>query len=201
MFKENDVVICHQPKSHDEQFDVEPNKPFTVIRADENGIDINDGRCDVGKDLVRYSDRRFTLVHRPEPVSKLSDNSLRKFEEDVKAAYLNESYRQSKFRQLDNNDDMKFDGGKPKAATLYEYFPNALTEIAKVSTFGCDKYERGSFIDVPNGLERYTDAMHRHFLQEAQGIELDDESGLRHAAHAAWGALCRLEFIMRKEND
>ncbi len=97
----------------------------------------------------------------------------------------------------ETSDDMKYDGGKPKAGTLYEYFPNALISVAEVSTFGIKKYERGSFHDVPNGLERYTDAMHRHLLLEQAGEEFDDESELRHAAHAAWGALCRLEFILR----
>jgi len=96
-------------------------------------------------------------------------------------------------------DGNKYDGGKPKAGTLYEFFPNALMEVAKVSTFGCEKYERGGFHAVPNGEERYTDAMHRHLLQEMQGELKDEESGYLHAAHAAWGALCRLEFILRKK--
>lgn len=98
-----------------------------------------------------------------------------------------------------NHKDMKYDGGKPKVGTLYEYFPNALMKVAEVSTFGCDKYKRGSFIDVPNAHERYTDAMHRHFLSEMLGEKLDPESGLLHAAHAAWGALCRLELELREK--
>ena len=100
-----------------------------------------------------------------------------------------------------NGDAMKFDGGKPKAGTLYEYFPNAINEINKVSTFGCNKYERGSFIDVPNGYERYNDAFHRHLIQEQSGEVYDEESNLLHAAHAAWGALCRLEFILRDKQN
>lgn len=97
----------------------------------------------------------------------------------------------------DSGDDMKFDGGKSKAGTLYEYFPNAIEEVNKVSTFGCEKYERGSFIHVPNGYERYNDAFHRHLIAESKGETHDPESELLHAAHAAWGALCRLEFILR----
>ena len=100
-----------------------------------------------------------------------------------------------------STDDMKYDGGKPKAGTLYEYFPNAINAVNEVSTFGAKKYERGSFVDVPNGEERYNDAMHRHLISEQQGEVLDSESGLRHAAHAAWGALCRLEFQLRELKD
>lgn len=94
------------------------------------------------------------------------------------------------------SEDMKYDGGKPKAGTLYEYFPKALNAVSEVSTFGCEKYQRGSFKGVENGLERYNDAMHRHLLSEAAGESHDEESGLMHAAHAAWGALCRLEFLI-----
>lgn len=95
----------------------------------------------------------------------------------------------------------KYDQGKPMAGTLYEYFPNAMVAIAEVSTFGANKYERGGWKTVPNAHERYTDAMHRHFLSEMLGEKTDPESGLLHAAHAAWGALCRLELELREEND
>lgn len=94
--------------------------------------------------------------------------------------------------------DMKYDGGKVMAGTLYEYFPNALRAVAQASTFGAEKYARGSFSSVSNGKSRYTDAMHRHLLDEAGGEFFDPESTLPHAAHAAWGALCRLEFILKE---
>ena len=54
-------------------------------------------------------------------------------------------------------------------------------------------------VSVPNGCERYTDAMYRHLLAEAAGQKCDAESGLAHAAHAAWCALARLELMLRDE--
>jgi len=97
----------------------------------------------------------------------------------------------------------KYDNNKPMGSIVYEYFPHAVLAIAEVSTFGATKYARGGWQHVPNGIERYTDAMHRHQLQEACGEEFDQDSGLTHAAHAAWGALCRLELMIReaKKNE
>lgn len=96
---------------------------------------------------------------------------------------------------------MKYDSGKPIAGVLYEDFPRALLEVAKVGTFGANKYKRSSWSTVPNASERYTDAMHRHLLQEQTGEDIDPESDLLHAAHAAWGALCRLELIIRNKDN
>ena len=55
------------------------------------------------------------------------------------------------------------------------------------------------WLAVPNGCERYTDAMYRHLLAEATGQQCDAESGLAHAAHAAWCAMARLELMLRDE--
>ena len=52
---------------------------------------------------------------------------------------------------------------------------------------------------MPNGLARYTDAMLRHHFAEAGGEELDEDSGLRHAAHRAWNALAVLELELREK--
>ena len=94
---------------------------------------------------------------------------------------------------------IKYDGDKHYGGILYEYFPRALTQVSEVSSFGARKYSRGGWANVPNGIERYKDAMHRHLLQEAAGEVFDQDSKLRHAAHAAWGALCILELTLREE--
>lgn len=39
--------------------------------------------------------------------------------------------------------------------------------------------------------------MYRHLLAEAQGEAMDSDTGLRHAAHAAWNALARLDLMLR----
>lgn len=92
----------------------------------------------------------------------------------------------------------KLDQGKIQAGILLQ-FGRALEAIAEVCTYGAGKYSRGGWQHVENGAERYTDAMMRHLLAEERSAE-DEESGLAHAAHAAWNALARLEF-MRKEGE
>jgi len=92
----------------------------------------------------------------------------------------------------------KLDQGKILAAVLGD-FSRALTAVAEVGTMGAKKYTRGGWQSVDNGIERYTDALWRHLLKERQ-TPLDDESGLKHAAHMAWNALARLELEIRKED-
>jgi hypothetical protein len=96
---------------------------------------------------------------------------------------------------------VKYDGGKPCVwRGVVSYFPRALKAVAEISTFGAKKYAWNGWEDVDEGIERYSDAMARHFLYEAMGEEKDPDSGLSHAAHAAWGALARLELILREQS-
>lgn len=98
---------------------------------------------------------------------------------------------------------IKYDGGKPCLYRgLIDYFPRAITAVAEISTFGASKYAWKGWEGVPEGIARYSDAMVRHLAKEAQGEILDSDSGLLHSAHAAWGALARLELQLREmEND
>ena len=92
----------------------------------------------------------------------------------------------------------KADQGKTDMSLL-EYFPLALEALCKVSEFGCKKYERGSFKDVPNARSRYTSAMLRHHFQEGTGDtpELDAEMELPHDLMTMWNAICRVELRLR----
>lgn len=93
---------------------------------------------------------------------------------------------------------VKYDANKPCVYRgLVSYFPRAGMAVAEISTFGANKYAWNGWEKVDDGINRYSDAMMRHLLQEAQGEEFDQDSDLRHAAHAAWGALARLELILR----
>jgi len=94
----------------------------------------------------------------------------------------------------------KLDAGKPRIGLVLGGFALALTEVSKVGTFGANKYTDNGWMSVPKGIERYTDALHRHILAEATGEANDPESELLHAAHTAWNALSRLELILRKRN-
>ena len=91
----------------------------------------------------------------------------------------------------------KYDGGKIRAGLVLGDFSRALIEVCRVGSFGADKYSPGDWVHVKNGIDRYTDAMLRHYLAE-QVEDLDSESELLHAAHLAWNALARLDLILRQ---
>lgn len=92
----------------------------------------------------------------------------------------------------------KLDSGKVQLFThLFAYFPRALEEVCRVSEFGARKYTRMGWATVPDGVERYTDALCRHLLAEATGESHDKDSEMLHAAQAAWNALARLELMIK----
>ena len=93
----------------------------------------------------------------------------------------------------------KLDANKTRAGLVIGGFARALLAVSEVGTFGARKYTPHGWVEVPDGAERYTDAMYRHLLAEAAGYTLDDDSGLSHAAHAAWCALARLDLLLRQE--
>ena len=90
----------------------------------------------------------------------------------------------------------KLDAGKTRLWLVFSGFANALEEVGKVVTFGAKKYSDDGWRSVPDGVPRYSDALLRHLLAEAAGEALDADSGLTHAAHAAWNALARLELLL-----
>ncbi|MCK5612759.1 hypothetical protein KAR91_63385 [Candidatus Pacearchaeota archaeon] len=93
----------------------------------------------------------------------------------------------------------KLDDGKIQAGVLKD-FSLALTAIAEVGSFGANKYTRGGWQSVPNGIERYEDAFWRHLLKERHE-PVDEDSGLLHQAHLAWNILARLEMTLRKNHE
>lgn len=95
----------------------------------------------------------------------------------------------------------KLDAGKLRAGLVLGGFARALREVSAVGTYGANKYTPNGWMHVPNGVERYTDAMHRHLLSEASGEARDPDTEILHAAHAAWNALARLDLIVRKSEE
>lgn len=81
------------------------------------------------------------------------------------------------------------------------YFPKALEQVAAVSTFGAKKYAWKGWETVPDGINRYSDAMGRHLLEEGSGHVYDRDSGLLVAAHTAWNALARLELMLKEKSE
>lgn len=92
----------------------------------------------------------------------------------------------------------KLDAGKRRDGLVLLGFSRALAAVSAVGTYGANKYTDNGWMSVPNGVNRYTDAMLRHILSEASGELTDKDTGLLHAAHAAWNALARLDLMIRE---
>ena len=86
---------------------------------------------------------------------------------------------------------MKYDGGKPRWSLLMQGMSKALEGVAEVLTFGARKYAAHSWRTVPEGADRYRDALYRHLAAFERGELTDPESGLPHLDHA----LCNLLFV------
>lgn len=97
-----------------------------------------------------------------------------------------------------NAPGAKLDAGKNRMGLVMRGFARALYEVGSVATIGAEKYTVDGWMQVPNGIERYTDAMYRHLLAESMGDSQDADTDLLHAAHAAWNALARLELMLRE---
>lgn len=100
----------------------------------------------------------------------------------------------------------KLDAGKPEVLTLcLDYFPDALAAVAGVSAAGIRKgYAAGSWHTVNGGIARYGDALVRHLLAEGRAgtfTAVDPQTGVLHAAAAAWNALARLQLIIEAMRD
>jgi len=92
---------------------------------------------------------------------------------------------------------MKYDGGKPRWSLMMRGLPNFLEGIAKVLTFGANKYAADSWKGVPEGYERYRDALYRHLNAIERGEKIDPESGLPHWHHVG----CNAGFCSEFDND
>ena len=92
----------------------------------------------------------------------------------------------------------KFDGEKPR---MYLLPPKALTEVAKVLTFGATKYDENNWKKLDNLQNRYSGAALRHIFSHMDGEEFDDETGLDHLAHAICCLLFKLEAKLEKSKE
>ena len=95
----------------------------------------------------------------------------------------------------------KLDALKPRPALVLGGFSRALLAVTHVGTYGAIKYTPDGWRTVPDGVERYSEAMMRHWLDESQGIKCDAESNMLHAAHLAWNALARLELMLKEMEE
>ena len=85
---------------------------------------------------------------------------------------------------------VKHDGGKER----FDLIPaRPLFDLAQVYSYGAEKYTDRNW---QKGLAwgRVFAAIMRHLWRWWLGASLDEESGLPHLAHAAWGCLALLEY-------
>jgi len=93
----------------------------------------------------------------------------------------------------------KLDQGKNRLGLVLFGFARAMQAVGGVGTYGASKYSDNGWKDVPDGTARYTDAMLRHLMKEAEGETIDPSTGLMHAAQTAWNSLARLELMLRAQ--
>ena len=72
--------------------------------------------------------------------------------------------------------------------------PKAIVEIAKVLTFGAEKYDAENWRKLDDLQNRYTAGALRHIFAHMDGEKLDPETGLSHMAHALCCLLFKLEI-------
>lgn len=86
----------------------------------------------------------------------------------------------------------KHDSGKPLMGAVP---PNAQLAVARVLTFGAEKYGRDNWRQVEDAETRYLDAALRHINACQRGEAVDPESGESHLAHA----VCSLMFMLEMQ--
>lgn len=95
----------------------------------------------------------------------------------------------------------KLDAGKsPVYQGLLDYFPRAVRAVADVSAAGAAKYAWKGWETVPDGINRYRNALGRHIVDESIQGKYDPD-GFRHLAQQAWNALAALELTLREEEN
>lgn len=83
---------------------------------------------------------------------------------------------------------IRYNKGKPRIGLVP---PELMVEVAKVLTFGAEKYEENNW---KKGLsdENCLSSCLRHICKYMAGEEFDNESGISHLSHAA----CNLAFLI-----
>lgn len=92
---------------------------------------------------------------------------------------------------------MKFDGEKVRMDLLP---PEAIRTVAKIFTFGANKYGDHNWREGINHSRLYA-AVQRHLNSYWSGEDLDPESGETHLAHAVCGLLMMMSLDPEKYDD
>lgn len=95
-------------------------------------------------------------------------------------------------------EGVKYDSEKPRMHLLP---PKATLEVAKVLTFGAQKYDEENWRKLDRLQERYTSGALRHIFAHMDGEQLDPESGISHLAHALCCLLFKLEIELEEDQE
>ena len=87
----------------------------------------------------------------------------------------------------------KHDQDKPKFSLIPQ---RALEFVARVLTFGANKYGTRNWVNTEDLSARYTDAALRHINAYLRGQKNDQETGLPHLSHA----VASLMFVIEHEH-
>jgi hypothetical protein len=83
----------------------------------------------------------------------------------------------------------KDDSKKPDLSLLFRAFGPVLDDLARLTSFGEQKYSPLGWREQENGESRYLSAGLRHVSAHMSGTEIDHESGLPHLVHAIWSLM------------
>ncbi len=89
----------------------------------------------------------------------------------------------------------------PIYSGVLAYFPDALAEVCKASMAGNKQHLDGQPLHWDRSKSKdQLDALTRHLIDCAKGIEFDDD-GVRHLAKVCWRGLAQLQLLIEKKND
>ncbi|MGL5729316.1 MAG: dATP/dGTP diphosphohydrolase domain-containing protein [Plesiomonas sp.] len=110
-------------------------------------------------------------------------------ESDYGEIITSDVWAMTRVKDTPHGSSVKHDTGKPLMGALP---PNAELAVARVLTFGAEKYGRDNWRGLDDSDTRYMDAALRHINAVRRGETHDDESGEHHLAHA----VCCLMFML-----
>lgn len=88
----------------------------------------------------------------------------------------------------------------PVVRGALHYFPRAIAAVAELSAIGAKKYSWKGWEKVPDGINRYGDALGRHELRiEDNFSKRDPDTSVLEVVAVAWNALARAELVLREE--
>jgi hypothetical protein len=83
----------------------------------------------------------------------------------------------------------KDDSRKPDLSLLFRAFGPVLDDLARLTSFGEQKYSPLGWREQKDGEARYISAAMRHLSAHLSGTTIDTESNLPHLVHAVWSLM------------